>query len=48
MRALHFCASKKKQNLGRRFGASKMHFSPPVAKATVRSKAMVLLLLTLC
>ena len=33
-------------NLGRRFGTSKMHLSPPVAKAAVRSKAVVLLLLT--
>ena len=34
------------QNLGRRFGTSKMHLSPPVAWAAVRSKAVVLLLLT--
>ena len=33
-------------NLGRRFGTSKMHLSPPVAKVAVRSKAVVLLLLT--
>ena len=30
----------------RRFGTSKMHLSPPVAWAAVRSKAVVLLLLT--
>ena len=30
------------------FGTSKMHLSPPVAKAAVRSKAVVLLLLTFC
>ena len=34
------------QNLGRRFGTSKMHLSPPVALAAVGSKAVVLLLLT--
>ena len=34
--------------LGRRFGTSKMHLSPPVAYPAVRSKAVVLLLLTLC
>ena len=34
--------------LGRRFGTSKMHLSPPVAKAAVRSKVVVLLLLTFC
>ena len=35
-------------HLGRRFGTSKMHLSPPVAYAAVRSKAVVLLLLTFC
>ena len=30
------------------FGTSKMHLSPPVAWAAVRSKAVVLLLLTFC
>ena len=30
------------------FGTSKMHLSPLVAKAAVRSKAVVLLLLTFC
>ena len=34
--------------LGRRFGTSKMHLSPPVAWAAVPSKAVVLLLLTFC
>ena len=33
---------------GRRFGTSKMHLSPPVAYAAVRSKAVVLLLLICC
>ena len=32
--------------MGKRFGTSKMHLSPSVAKAAVRSKAVVLLLLT--
>ena len=32
--------------LGRRFGICKMHLSPPVAYAAVRSKAVVLLLMT--
>ena len=40
--------NKQQQNLGRRFGTSKMHLSPPVAYAAVRSKAVVLLLLTFC
>ena len=31
-----------------RFGNSKMHLSPPVASAAVRSKGVVLLLLTFC
>ena len=35
-------------NQGRRFGISKMHLSPQVAWAAVRSKAVVLLLLTFC
>ena len=30
------------------FGADKMHLSPPVARAAVRSKAVVLLLLIYC
>ena len=34
--------------MGKRFGTSKMHLSPPVAYAAVRSKAVVLLLLTFC
>ena len=32
--------------MGKRFGTSKMHLSPP--EAAVRSKAVVLLLLTFC
>ena len=39
---------QQQQNLGRRFGTSKMHLSQPVAWAGVRSKAVVLLLLTFC
>ena len=39
---------QQQQNLGRRFGTSKMHLSPPVAQAAVPSKAVVLLLLTFC
>ena len=35
-------------NPGRRFGTSKMHLSPPVALAAVRSKEVVLLLLIRC
>ena len=34
-------------HLGQIFSNSKMHLSPPVAKAAVRSKAVVLLFLTL-
>ena len=38
---------QKQQNQGRRFGTSKVHWSPPppVTLATVRSKAVVLLLI---
>ena len=36
MRAEHFVLQQQ-QNLGRRFGTSKMHLSPPVAQAAVRS-----------
>ena len=36
----------KFKNLGRRLGTSKMHLSPP--PPAVRSKAVVLLLLTFC
>ena len=39
---------QQQQNLGRRFGTSKMHWSLPVARAAVRSKAAVLLLLIRC
>ena len=45
---LTFLVLQQQQNLGQRFGTSKMHLSPPVAKAAVRSKAVVLLLLTFC
>ena len=41
-----FLVLQQQQNLGRRFGTSKMHLSLPVAWAAVRSKAVVLLLLT--
>ena len=43
-----FLVLQQQQNLGRRLGTSKMHLSLPVAWAAVRSKAVVLLLLTLC
>ena len=43
-----FLVLQQQQNLGRRFGTSKMHLSPRVAKAAVRSKAVVLVLLTFC
>ena len=43
-----FPVLQQQQNLGRRFGTSKMHLSPPMPKAAVRSKAVVLLLLTFC
>ena len=36
---------QQQHKLGRRFGNSKMHLSPPVALAVVRSKAVGLLLL---
>ena len=39
---------QQQQNLGRRFGASKMHLSLRVTWADVRSKAVVLLLLIFC
>ena len=41
-----FFVLQQQQNLGRRFGTSKMHVSPHVALAAVRSKVVVLLLLT--
>ena len=52
-RAEHFFVLQQQQNLGRRFGASRVHLSPPpppppAALAAVRSKAVVLLLLTFC
>ena len=43
-----FPVLQQQQNLGQRFGTSKMHLSPPVALAAVRSKVVVLLLLTFC
>ena len=43
-----FVVLQQQQNLGRIFGTSKMHLSPLVAKAAVRSKVVVLLLLTFC
>ena len=39
---------QQKLNLGQRFGISKMNFSPEVAYAAVRSKAVVLLLMICC
>ena len=45
---LPFFVLQQQQNLGQRFGTSKMHLSPPpthVDKAAFRSKAVVLLLL---
>ena len=47
MRAEHF-VFQQQQNLGRRFGASKVHLSLPVAWTAVHSKAVVLLLLIRC
>ena len=43
-----FLVLQQQQNLGQRFGTSKMHLSPPVTWAAVPSKAVVLLLLTFC
>ena len=43
--SLTLFVSQQHQNLGRRFGTSKMHLSPQVALAAVRSKAVVLLLI---
>ena len=46
MRANIFCASTTAESiLGQRFGTGKMHLSPPVALAAVRSKVVVQLLL---
>ena len=39
---------QQQQNLGQRFGISKMRFSPEVAYAAAHSKAVVLLLLIRC
>ena len=43
-----FFVLQQQQNLGRRFGTSKMHLSPVVASAAARSKVVVLLLFTFC
>ena len=43
-----FLVLQQQQNLGQKFGDIKMHLSPPVAWAAVRSQAVVLLLLTCC
>ena len=43
-----FLVLEQEQNLGRRFGTSKMHLRPQVAYAAVQTKAVVLLLLTFC
>ena len=47
-----FLCILQQKNLGRKFGASKLHLSPPppplVALTAVRSKAAVLLLLIYC
>ena len=43
-----FFVLQQQQNLGRRFGISKMHLSPSVALAAVHSNAAVLLLLIRC
>ena len=46
---LNISVLQQQQNLGRRFGTSKIHFSPPpVAEAAVRSKMVILLLLICC
>ena len=46
--SLTFLVLQQQQNLGQRFGTSKMHLSPLVAEAVIRSKTVVLLLLTFC
>ena len=43
-----FLVLQRWQNLGWRFGASRMHLSHSVAWAAVGSRAVVLLLLTCC
>ena len=50
MRAKQFLCFKQNQNLGRRFGASKMHLwlLPPAASDSILSLAVVLLLLIHC
>ena len=48
MRAEHFLYFNNSKNLGQRFGASGVHLGLPVAWAAVRSKAVVLILLSFC
>ena len=49
MRANQFCVLTTTESLGRRFGASKMHFSTTqVALAAVVAKAVILFLLIYC
>ena len=43
-----FLVLQQQQNLGWRLSTSKVHLRPPVTKAAVCSKAVVLLLLTFC
>ena len=43
-----FLVLQQRQNLGGRFGASKMQLNLPAPKAAVHSKVVVLLLLTFC
>ena len=45
---LTFFVLQQQQDIERRFGTSKMHLSPPVALAAVRSKTVVLLLVIRC
>ena len=46
--ALHYCMFYQQHNLGRRFGASKMHLGPPVALTAISSKTVALLFLIHC
>ena len=46
--SLIFCVHLQQQNLRQKIGTSKMHLSPPVAKAAVRYKAVITLLLIRC
>ena len=45
---LNISCSSATAESGQGFGASGVHLSPPVAWAAVRSRAVILLLLTLC